>query len=52
MNVLVILIPLSLFLGGLGLVFFFWAIHAQQFDDPDGDAARILRKDFDDHPQP
>ena len=50
MNVLVLLIPVSLFLGGLGLVFFFWAMRAHQFDDPDGDAARILRRDFDDHP--
>jgi cbb3-type cytochrome oxidase maturation protein len=51
MNILVVLIPVSLFLGALGLAFFFWAMRAEQFDDPDGDAARILRKDFDDHPQ-
>lgn len=51
MNVLVVLIPVSLFLGGLGLLFFFWAMRANQFDDPDGDAARILRRDFDDHPK-
>lgn len=51
MNVLVLLIPVSLFLGGLGLAFFFWAMRANQFDDPDGDAARILRHDFDHHPQ-
>lgn len=51
MNVLVLLIPVSLFLGGLGLLFFFWAMRSNQFDDPEGDAARILRRDFDDHPQ-
>jgi cbb3-type cytochrome oxidase maturation protein len=51
MNVLVLLIPVSLFLGGLGLLFFFWAMRANQFEDPDGAAARILREDFDDHPQ-
>jgi cbb3-type cytochrome oxidase maturation protein len=51
MNVLVYLIPVSLILGGLGLVGFFWAIRREQFDDPDGDSQRILTRDFDDHPK-
>jgi len=51
MNVLVILIPVSLFLGGLGLVAFFWMLRKGQFDDPDGDANRILRDDYDDKPK-
>ena len=42
MNVLVILIPVSLGLGLLGLVFFLWTIRARQYDDPVGHASRIL----------
>lgn len=52
MEILTILIPASLFLGGLGLVAFLWAMKTRQFDDPDGDASRILTKDWDDHPKP
>ena len=51
MNVLVFLIPVSLVLGGLGLAGFFWAIREHQFEDPDGDAERILMKDYDDEPK-
>lgn len=51
MDVLVILIPVSLFLGGLGLVAFFWLLKGGQFDDPDGDANRILSGDYDDKPK-
>ena len=42
MNVLVILIPVSLLLGGLGLVGFIWSLKTKQCDDPVGHAARIL----------
>ena len=42
----------SLFLGGIGLVAFLWAMKTRQFDDPEGDANRILTKDWDDHPKP
>ena len=42
MNVLVVLIPVSLCLGLLGLVAFLWTIRANQYGDPSGDAARIL----------
>lgn len=52
MNVLVFLIPVSLVLGGLGLAAFFWALKAQQFDDPAGDSQRILTDDYDDQPKP
>ncbi|MBW6418000.1 MAG: cbb3-type cytochrome oxidase assembly protein CcoS [Rhodobacteraceae bacterium] len=52
MNVLVYLIPISIFLGGLGLAGFFWSIRSRQYDDPDGDANRILTGDYDDHPKP
>jgi cbb3-type cytochrome oxidase maturation protein len=44
------LIPVSLGLGALGLVAFFWALKADQFSDPKGDGARILLPDWDDHP--
>jgi cbb3-type cytochrome oxidase maturation protein len=50
MNVLAILIPVSLFLGLLGLVAFLWTLRHRQYDDPKGDAERILRDDHDDHP--
>jgi cbb3-type cytochrome oxidase maturation protein len=52
MEILGILIPVSLGLGALGLAAFFWAMRTKQFDDPDGDANRILIKDYDDHPKP
>ena len=42
MNVLVFLVPVSLVLGGLGLAAFFWSIRADQYEDLEGDAARIL----------
>lgn len=45
MNVLLILIPVSLFLGGLSLVALIWMLRTQQYDDPDGDAWRILEDD-------
>ena len=52
MEILGILIPVSLFLGGIALVAFFWAMKSKQFDDPEGDAHRILTKDWDDRPKP
>lgn len=51
MTVLVLLIPVSLGLGALGLLAFFWALRSKQFEDPDGDSQRILTKDFDDRPK-
>ncbi|SFO84206.1 cbb3-type cytochrome oxidase assembly protein CcoS [Tranquillimonas alkanivorans] len=51
MNVLVFLIPVSLILGGAGLVAFLWALRRRQFEDPEGDAARILTDDYDDAPK-
>ncbi len=52
MEILTILIPVSLFLGGIGLVAFLWAMKTRQFDDPEGDANRILTTDYDDKPKP
>lgn len=45
MNILVILIPVSLILGGAGLVAFIWTLRNDQYTDPEGDAARILVDD-------
>ncbi|KMK67529.1 cbb3-type cytochrome oxidase assembly protein CcoS [Puniceibacterium sp. IMCC21224] len=42
MNVLVVLIPVSLVLGGLGLAAFLWSLKVRQYDDLDGAAWRIL----------
>ena len=50
MEVLAILIPVSLFLGGLGLVAFFWTLKSSQYDDPEGDSRRILTDEYDDKP--
>ncbi len=47
MNVLVLLIPISLSLGLLGVVGFVWTLTARQYDDPKGEAARILIDDED-----
>lgn len=52
MQILTILIPVSLVLGGVGLAAFFWAMRTRQFDDPQGDASRILTKEWDDRPKP
>lgn len=52
MAILTILIPVSLFLGAIGLAAFLWAMRTRQFDDLEGDANRILLKDYDDRPAP
>lgn len=45
MNALVLLVPLALLLGLLGLAGFLWALRTRQYEDLDGAASRIL---FDD----
>lgn len=52
MEVLVYLIPASLFLGALGLAGFFWTLRSRQYDDPEGDKRRILSSEWDDRPKP
>lgn len=42
MNVLVFLVPVSLLLGAAGLAAFVWTVRHAQYDDLEGDAARIL----------
>ena len=51
MNVLTYLIPISLVLGSLGLVFFLFTLRSNQYDDPKGDAQRILSGEYDDRPK-
>jgi len=52
MTVLSYLIPISLFLGGVGLLAFIYTVRSNQYDDPEGDARRILNSDWDDRPKP
>ncbi len=52
MTVLAYLIPISLVLGGLGLLGFLYTLRARQYDDPEGDAQRILDDRWDDAPRP
>lgn len=42
MTNLVYLIPVALFLGGLALVAFLWALRSGQYEDLDGAGERIL----------
>jgi cbb3-type cytochrome oxidase maturation protein len=42
MTGLLILIPVALFLGALGLAAFLWSLRSGQYDDLDGAAVRIL----------
>ena len=50
MNVLAILIPISLLLGGVGLFAFFWSLRNNQYEDLRGNANRILSDRYDDEP--
>ena len=52
MEVLSYLIPISLLLGGVGLLAFIYTVRTNQYDDPEGDSRRILNDDWDDHPKP
>ncbi len=45
MNVLLVLIPVALVLGGLGLVAFLWSLKRGQYDDLEGAAHRVLLDD-------
>jgi cbb3-type cytochrome oxidase maturation protein len=45
MNSLLLLIPLAILLGLLGLAAFLWALRAGQFEDLDGAARRVLLDD-------
>jgi len=50
MSGLLILIPVALFLGAIGLAAFLWSLRSGQYDDLEGAAWRILQND-DEGPQ-
>ncbi|TWI32879.1 cbb3-type cytochrome oxidase assembly protein CcoS [Paracoccus sulfuroxidans] len=52
MSILGLLIPVSLAMGGLGLLAFLWSLRNRQYEDPKGDAERILTKEWDERPRP
>lgn len=51
MEALIVLIPISLLLGGVGLLAFVYTLRSNQYDDPDGNSQRILSSQYDDHPK-
>jgi cbb3-type cytochrome oxidase maturation protein len=51
MSQVIVLIPIALFLGLLGLAAFVWSIKTGQYDDLQGAAERILDDEDDDRPQ-
>lgn len=51
MTIVLMLIPITVVMGLIGLVAFWWTLRHGQYDDPAGDAARILMND-DDRPRP
>jgi cbb3-type cytochrome oxidase maturation protein len=50
MNIFMMLAPMSVFLGLIGIGAFWWTLRHGQYDDPAGDSARILLDDPDDRP--
>ena len=45
MNILVILLPVAIALGGCGLLAFLWAMRSGQFDDLEGAGWRAIADD-------
>ena len=50
MNILFLLAPLAMLMAGVSLLAFLWTFKAGQYDDPEGDAVRILYDHLDDGP--
>lgn len=50
MNIVFILAPFSLALALIGLAAFWWTLRNDQYEDPQGDANRILIEDPEDRP--
>jgi len=50
MDIVMFLAPFSLGLGLFALLAFWWTLRDGQYDDPAGDAARILIPDPEDRP--
>jgi len=47
MTIILVLIPIALAMGLIGLIAFWWTLRSGQYEDPAGDAARILMDDDD-----
>ncbi len=45
MNILLLLLPLALILGLIGLAAFIWTLKTQQYEDLEGASQRILLDD-------
>ena len=45
MNILLLLVPIALALGFVGLLAFLWALRSGQFEDLEGEAHRIFIDD-------
>jgi cbb3-type cytochrome oxidase maturation protein len=45
MTILIILVPLALGLGGIGLAAFLWSLKSGQYEDLEGAAVRVLSDD-------
>jgi cbb3-type cytochrome oxidase maturation protein len=45
MNIMIVLIPAALTLGGLGLAAFFWSLRNGQYEDLEGARHRVLIDD-------
>lgn len=50
MNMLIYLIPIALFMGGIGLAAFLWSLKSGQYDDLEGAAWRAIVDDEADRP--
>lgn len=50
MNIIFLLLPFSLLLALIGLFAFGWTFRHGQYDDPAGDAARVLYDHLDEGP--
>jgi cbb3-type cytochrome oxidase maturation protein len=49
-TIVLLLAPASLLIALIGLGAFWWTLKSGQYEDPAGDAARILTRDYDDAP--
>jgi cbb3-type cytochrome oxidase maturation protein len=52
MDILLFLIPISLFLGSIGLGAFLFTLRTRQYDDPAVNVDRILSGTWDQNPKP
>jgi len=52
MNIIFLLAPLSLLLALVALAAFWWTLRNDQYEDPAGDAARILFDEPPENPSP